>query len=82
MADNIKILKLIGEVPCDKVDEITSSIKNIKGVLDCIIDTSSGKNLLKYAIDEWSSDYDVMVKGLSAYFATTLKFNDESIFVE
>ena len=28
------------------------------------------------------ADYDVMVKGLSAYFATTLKFNDETIFVE
>ena len=28
------------------------------------------------------ADYDVMVKGLSAYFATTLKFSEDNIFVE
>ena len=28
------------------------------------------------------ADYDVMVKGLSAYFATTLQFTEDNIFVE
>ena len=28
------------------------------------------------------ADYETMVKGLSAYFATTLKVNDESVYVE
>lgn len=28
------------------------------------------------------ADYEVMVKGLSAYFATTLKFTEDNIFVE
>jgi aspartyl aminopeptidase len=28
------------------------------------------------------SDYEVMVKGLSAYFATSLKVTEENVYVE
>ncbi len=62
MAENIKILKIIGELSSVKHAEIISDVKEIKGVLDCIITEENGNVLLKYAIDQWSSDYDILVK--------------------
>ncbi len=61
MQENIKILKLITENDI-KTQEIINEVKNIKGVLDCVIDSNDSDVLLKYAIDEWSSDYDILVK--------------------
>ena len=91
MAENIKILKIMGEAQIDKRAEIIEEIKNIKGVLDCIFGDFEGEVLLKYAIDEWSSDYDVLVKimnflsdnyGLdSEIFDTSTEEPEEEFFV-
>ena len=61
MTENIKILKIIGEIKEENRLEIIEDVKSIKGVLDCIIVEENGETLLKYAIDKWSSDYDILV---------------------
>lgn len=61
MSENIKILKVIGEIKEENRLEIIEDVKSIKGVLDCIIAQENGETLLKYAIDKWSSDYDILV---------------------
>lgn len=58
---SIKILKLIN-VGDANFEEITNEVKSIKGVLDCVIENENSNVLLKYGIDEWSSDYDILVK--------------------
>ncbi len=62
MAENIKILKIIGEVSQENSSKIIEDVKSISGVLDCVIEELDGLAILKYAIDEWSSDYDILVK--------------------
>ena len=61
MEENVKILKLINATDAE-FEEIISEVKSIKGVLDSIIENNNGNILLKDAIDEWSSDYDILVK--------------------
>ncbi len=82
MAENIKILKIIGEVQVEKRTEIIEDIKSIKGVLDCIIEDVNDSVLLKYAINEWASDYDVLVKAmdvLSDNYGLDSEMYDDSV---
>ena len=56
----VKSLKIINSVIENK-EEIESSILNIKGVVDAKINELGSDFKLDYALDNWASDYDVMV---------------------
>ena len=56
----VKSLKILSET-CNNIEEIESSVLNIKGVIDCKIKSENGYFKMDYALDNWASDYDVMV---------------------
>ncbi len=60
MEVRVNSLKILGDV-LNKEKEIESSVLNIKGVIDCKIQTKNNANRLNYALDNWASEYDVMV---------------------
>ena len=60
MEVRVKSLKILNAVIENK-EEIESAILNIKGVVDLKINLAGNEYKLDYAIDNWASDYDVMV---------------------
>ncbi|MBO5888571.1 MAG: cadmium-translocating P-type ATPase [Clostridia bacterium] len=56
----VKSLKILSE-QINNASEIESSVLNIKGVVDCKIKNENNSFKIDYALDNWASDYDVMV---------------------
>lgn len=56
----VKSLKILSS-SLENVKEVEESILNVKGVVDCKIDKVNDGFKLNYALDNWASDYDVMV---------------------
>ncbi len=56
----VKSLKILSDDIKDK-NEIESTVLNIKGVVDCKINSDGSLYKIDYALDNWASDYDVMV---------------------
>ncbi len=56
----VKSLKIISDAIKSK-SEIESSVLNVKGVVDCKIKSDGDLYKIDYALDNWASDYDVMV---------------------
>ena len=56
----IKSLKILSDT-INNIEEIESSILNIKGVVDAKINPIGTEFKLDYALDDWASDHDVMV---------------------
>ena len=56
----VKSLKILTE-EINNLEEIETSILNIKGVIDAKLNKIDGAYKLDYALDNWASDYDVMV---------------------
>ncbi len=56
----VKSLKILNDSVAE-IEEIESSILKIKGVVDCKINKIDNAYKLDYALDNWASDYDVMV---------------------
>ncbi len=56
----VKSFKILSE-EIKNISEIESLVLNIKGVIDCKIKKDNGYYKMDYALDNWASDYDVMV---------------------
>ncbi len=60
MEVRVNSLKILNDV-LNREKEIESLVLNIKGVVDCKVKCQNNGYRLDYALDNWASEYDVMV---------------------
>ncbi len=79
MGKEIKKIKILSASFVE--EDVLSALKQVKGILDVKLENKSDYYVLNYVIDDWSSDYDVMVL-LMDVLSNHFNLDSEPLFEE